>query len=347
VNLALLSYIIIGGIFLHEIFYPVFGGTEFIYSFIMFLISVLLTFKGVKFIANLEFAMTGLLFFVIAIIFVKGLPHIDVMNYSVVAWDNLFLPYGPVFMAIGGMTAIPVVCSLLSHKKENIRSAIFWGTIIPISITIIFVLTIVGVSGSGTSSDSLVGLQGNLGNGVLIIALVFGLVSVITSLIMFVEATKEIYWWDLGMTKNHAWFLSVTIPFVLYLFGINNLTSVVSLSGAVIGGIVSIVYILLILQVKKNAQQESIIKIKIGHKSAFALFLLFIFGFASIFEYVDMKTILLSSFLLFFYLYSLIKSDKNNSNIYYELLETGKKASLVFIFIFFIALTFGVFSMIV
>ncbi|MDA3839542.1 MAG: amino acid permease [Patescibacteria group bacterium] len=346
-NLAILSFIIIGGIFLSEIFSPAFGGSAFVYSFIMYIFSIALTYKGIKFIAKLEFAMTILLFVVIGIIFFAGLPHVDITNYTVISWKNILLPYGAVFMAIGGMTAIPTVCSLLSHKKSNIRSAIFWGTVIPMLITILFVLTIVGVSGASASADALAGLQGRLGSGVLIISLIFGLISVITSLVMFVEATKEIYWWDLGISKKHAWELSVGVPFVLFLFGINNLTSVVSLSGAVIGGVVSIIYILLILRVKAKPQQKSVIEIKINHGISFALFVLFVLGFVSVFEYVDLRTIALSSFVFFFYLYSLIRSDKNNTSIYQELLETGKQTSLVFVIIFFIVLSLGVFSVII
>ena len=196
-NLTILSYLIIGGIFLNKLFASSLGGTEFLYSVLMFFLAALLTFKGVKFIAKTELAMSVIFFVVIGIIVYKGFPHIALSNYQTIDWNNFLLPYGPIFMAIGGMTAIPTVCTLLSHKKENIRSAIFWGTIIPIIITILFVLSVVGVSGPATSPDSIVGLSGVLGGGVLLIALVFGLVSIVTSLIMFVEATREIYWWYL------------------------------------------------------------------------------------------------------------------------------------------------------
>jgi len=346
-NLTILSYLIIGGIFLNKLLSPVFGGTEFVYSVSMFFLAAILTFRGVKFIAKTELAMSAIFFMVIGIIVFRGFPHIEPLNYQTIDWSNFFLPYGPIFMAIGGMTAIPTVCTLLSHKKENIRSAIFWGTLIPIIITILFVITVVGVSGSATSPDSIVGLSGVLGNNVLLVSLIFGLVSIITSLIIFVEATREIYWWDLGIDKTHAWVFSLVIPFFLFLLGVNNLTTVVSLSGAVIGGIVSIIYIFLILKVKKNKQQESIITVRINNQIAFGLIVLFILGFISVLEYVDIKTLGTISFVLFFYLYSLIKSDKHDSSIYFELFETGKRTVYFFFLIFVLALTFGVFSVVI
>jgi len=208
-NLTILSYLIIGGIFLHKLLNPAFGGGVFVYSLLMFLLAGILTFKGVKFIAKTEFLMSSLFFIVIAVIIFKGFPFIDLSNYKSIDWSNFFLPYGPIFMAIGGMTAIPTVCTLLSHKKENIRSAIFWGTLLPIIITILFVLSVVGVSGSLTTPDSLVGLANTLGGPVLLMALIFGLVSVITSMIIFVEATKEVYWWDMKMNKTHSWAISL------------------------------------------------------------------------------------------------------------------------------------------
>lgn len=345
-NLSLLAYLLIGGIFLHEIFFPAFGGNVFFYTFLMFLLAGALTFKGIKMIANLELSMTGLLFLVIGIIVYKGFPHIVLENYSAVSWNNFFLPYGPIFMAIGGMTAIPTVCSLLTHKKSNIRSAIFWGTTLSVVVVAIFVLTVLGVSGSNTTADSLTGLHGSLGNGVLLLTLAFGLISIITSLMMTVEATKEIYWLDLKISKIHSWALSLFVPFVLFLVGINNLTSVVSLSGAVVGGVVGVVYLLLILKVKEKAQLNSLIKIKINSNIAFALSFLFLLGFFNVFEFVSLKTVLLTSFVLFFYLYALIRSDKNNTTIYRELLETGRQTSLIFLAIFVVVLFVGVFSLI-
>lgn len=347
VNLTILSYLIIGGSFLHNLFSPAFGGNVFFYSFLMFLLAGALTYKGVKMIANVELILTSLLFLVIFIIVFKGFPFISLDNYSSINWGNFFLPFGPIFMAIGGMTAIPTVCSLLAHKKENIRSAIFWGTIIPLFLVTIFVLTVVGVTGLNTSEESLAGLGSSLGSGVLAIALIFGLISIITSLIITVEATKEIYWFDLGINKNHAWILSLVIPFFLFLVGVNGLTTVVALSGAVVGGIVSIVYLLLILKVKQNPQKKPAISVFINIKIATILSALFLLGFFSVLEYVGLKTIVSLSLVMAFYLYALIRSDKNNTSIYRELLEAIKKASLMLLFIFLLALSFGVFSVIV
>jgi len=345
-NLTMLSYLIIGGIFLDKVLSPAFGGNPFVYTILMFFIAAGLTFRGLKFIAKTELAMSGILFLVIAIITISGFPHIDISNYQVIDWTNFFLPYGPVFMAIGGMTAVPTVCSLLAHKKSSIKSAIKWGTVIPAFISIVFVFTVVGVSGSLTSPDSLVGLSGVFSNNILLIALIFGLVSIITSYIMFIEATKEVYWWDLRINKTESWALTMTMPMVLFLLGINNLTSVVSLSGAIIGGMVSIIYILLILKVKQKPERPSIINVKINRQIAISLIVLFFLGFLSVLEYIEVHNLLVIFLVLFFYMYSLIKSDKNNSSIYLELLDTAKKTGLVFLFVFVIVLTYGVVSLV-
>ena len=144
-----------------------------------------------------------------------------------------------------------------------------------------------------------------------------------------------------------SWVLAILIPFSLFLLGINNLISVVTLSGATVGGVVSIIYILLILRVKENPQKNSVIKVRINRKLGAFLSVLFTLGFFTVFEYVSLQTVLVTSFVLFFYIYALIRSDKNNTSIYRELLFTSRKTGIILFFIFLIILTFSVFSIII
>ena len=139
--------IIVGGIFLHGLLYPLFGGNVFIYSIILFTLEALIVLFGLRLIASVELLMTGLLVFIVGLIVWQGWSNINISNYYLVNFSNIFLPYGPIFFAVGGSAAIPEVCKLLAHKKENIKSAIAWGTFIPVVIMLIFVIVIMGIMG--------------------------------------------------------------------------------------------------------------------------------------------------------------------------------------------------------
>ncbi len=275
---ALLAYIIVGGIFLHELLSPMLGGSIFIYSIILFILETLIVLFGLKLIASVELIMTGLFILVVGLIAWRGWSYVDINNFNLINWPNVFLPYGPIFFAVGGGTAIPGVCKLLAHKKENIKSAIAWGTFIPVVIMLIFIILIVGITGFNTSPDTLVGLHLVLSDGVITFALIFGLLAVITSFLVIAQAMREMYWWDFGINKNVAWILACFIPFLFYLVGFSNLTKVIGLTGAVTGGLAGIVLIWLVFQVKKRKEQIPIISNKLSKPLAYILSSLFVLG---------------------------------------------------------------------
>jgi len=275
---ALLAYIIVGGIFLHELLSPLLGGDIFTYLTVLFILQSTVVLFGLKLIAGAELIMSSLLILVVSLIVWRGWDYISLSNYDLIIWHNIFLPYGPIFFAVGGGAAIPEVCKLLAHKKENIKSAIAWGTAIPIIVMLIFVTVIVGITGANTSADTLIGLHLVLSDGVITFALIFGLLTVATSFLVIAQAMREIYWWDLKINRNFAWLLACGVPYLLYLCGIHNLTRVVSLTGAVTGGLIGIILIWLIFKVKRKREQISIINNKLNKPLAYGLSLLFVLG---------------------------------------------------------------------
>ena len=275
---SILAYIIVGGLFLHQLLNPIFGGSLVFYASILFLLEVLIVYFGIKLIAGTEFIMTALLILIIGLISWKGLGYIKLDNYVLVNWQHMFLPYGPIFFAVSGMAAIPEVCKLLSKEKKKIKSAIALGTYLSAALMLIFILVIVGISGDSTTPDTLSGLGQIFGPGIVNIALAFGLLAVITSIICTTQASREVFWWDLKLNKNLSLVLAGIIPFLAYLFGVRNITQVVSLTGAVSGGILGIVVIYLVFKIKQKCECDSVIKNKITGLTGFGLSLLFILG---------------------------------------------------------------------
>lgn len=275
---SVLAYIIVGGIFLNQLLYPYFGGSVFLYSTVIFSFVSLIVFFDIKMIAGTEFILTSLMVAAIGLIAWRGFGHIKLENYNFVEWKNVFLPYGPIFFAVGGGAAIPEVCRLLSKQKEKIKSAIAWGTFIPAALTMIFVLVILGITGNNTSADTLSGLGMVLKNGVMVFSLIFGLLAIITSYIVMSQAIEEIYQWDFGFKNKRAWFLACFVPYFLYLIGWTDLIKIISFTGAVTGGLSGIILIWLVFKVKAKPEKISCVKCQLNLPLAYILSSLFVLG---------------------------------------------------------------------
>ena len=102
---------------------------------------------------------------------------------------------------------------------------------------IIFVLVVVGVTGINTTQEALIGLQQILGPKVMFIGLIFGIFSLITSFLTIGLNIKKIFWYDYKINKHLAWALACFVPLLAFLFGMRNFIDVVSIVGAVLGGI--------------------------------------------------------------------------------------------------------------
>jgi tyrosine-specific transport protein len=275
---TLLIYTILGGTFLYGIFNSMFGGSIFFYTAILFLLESFIVLVGLKLIAKSEMVFTSLIVVVIMIILYKSWGSLEVANYHLIDPASIFLPYGPIFLAVGGQAAIPEVCRFLKNEKRKIKSAIAWGTILPGIITAVFALIVVGITGEHTTPDALVGLKRYFSNGVITSTLFLGLLTVTTSFIIISQSLREVYWWDMGMNKNWAWGLACGVPFLLYALGLRDLTAVVGVTGSIVGGIFGIILIALLFTVKKKRKIKPVLQNKINKPMAYTLSLFFIFG---------------------------------------------------------------------
>lgn len=275
---AILAYIIIGGIFLNELLGEKFGGGILLYTTILFIVESFIVLFGLKLISKMEVYMTTLLVFVVGVIIYKAGSHIDVANYTSANLALAALPYGPIFFAVGGGSAVPEVCRLLAGDKKKIKSAILVGIVVPIFIIFAFVTAIIGVTGVNTTPDTLVGLNVVLGDELVQIALVFGVLAIVTSFLTIAQGQREIYWWDLKMDKTFAWALACGAPYLLFIAGIQDLTKVVSVTGAVSGGLVGVLLLMIALKVKKKRDRKPVFENRMNLWIAIVLSLAFIFG---------------------------------------------------------------------
>lgn len=275
---ALIAYIIITGIFLNQLLGQYFGGSEFLYATLLFIIEAIIVLFGIKMIAKAELFMAALLLLVVLFITIKGWPAIQFSNYEMIDWKYFLLPYGAMLFAIDGGGSLPIVVKLLRKHKESVKNVVRIGTALPILVIIVFILVIIGISGTGTTPDGLVGIKNVLDDGVIFFSLIFGVLTMITSFLLVAESIKEMLWWDFKVNKYTAWALAVFLPYILYLIGIKNLTNVISFAGAIAGGLCAIMLILIFIKLKEAKGKLALFKYRPGKLILYFLISLFTAG---------------------------------------------------------------------
>ncbi len=90
---TVLAYIIIGGEFLEELFSPIIGGGNLLYSFIYFAAGAIIILAGIKATSFVMFSGLILFFLILIGIFVRGFPFLEIGNvYSPIgSGADLFL----------------------------------------------------------------------------------------------------------------------------------------------------------------------------------------------------------------------------------------------------------------
>ncbi len=249
---SILAYMIVGGTFLHVLLSPYLGGEVFTYqlAWIAFVASVV--YVGLKLVARIGFVTTtGVAAAMLTIIGV-GLPHVHPGAYVPPALPDYALPYGVVLFSLGGLPAILEMEDVLKGKHKYYRLAIVTGTVIAAVLTAAFGFVIWGVTGPNTTQDGVVGLRLTLGNRILALTAVFGVLAVTTACLSVATNLKNTIRYDYKTSKFVAWLVTLGVPFGVFLSGAKNFVSVISFSGAVFGGITAVLVALLYVAVTKK-----------------------------------------------------------------------------------------------
>ncbi len=282
---GILAYIIVGGGFLGSILIPILGGTELLYILIFFAIGAFLIYVGIKSIAQTELVLLVSFFIVLGLIFYKGLSVINLNNLMVFDIKYLFLPYGAVFFSLSGASMVPEVKELLIYKGKNLKRVIIIATLIAAFISLFFTFIILGITGSETTPEAINGLNNYLGNGVVILALLFGILATFTSFLTVGLTLKKMLWYDFKVNKNLSWFIVCFLPLALYLFGFNDFIKIISLSGGVLLATSAILMILIYFKAKKEGDVEPGYTMNLPKFFVYFLVLFFIIG--AIYELIN------------------------------------------------------------
>jgi amino acid permease len=272
--LANLAYLIVGGSFLKELFQPVFDQPESFWVLIYFLLGIIFVFFDISLIKQIEFL--GLLgfFLVLFLIFLENFKKIN-LNYLFPSPDfsQIFLPYGAILFSLWGADLIPEVEEMLGNKKELLKRIVPLSILISALIYIFFIYLILGISGEKVSQNSLSGLKEVLGHTLSVsLLLIFGILATFTSFVALSLNLKKIFWYDLKLHKNFAFFLSSFPALFLYFLGIKNFISVIGFVGAVTLAINGI--FILAIKYKIKSQKTKIENQKFRKSEKILIFLL-------------------------------------------------------------------------
>ena len=271
---AMLAYLIGEG----KVLAALTGGNPFIYSLIFFAFASLLVYLGLVIIKETEFLLTIAILFIVVVISFWGIKDLNWANLAVFDASKLLIPYGVIFFSIGGASAVPQLRRVLKGRENLVKKSIIIGTSIPFIVYLVFTIIVVGVAGSRITEVATIGLGDVMGRPMLIFANLFAFFTMATSFLTLGLALKNTYRFDFNFNRNLAWFLTISIPLIVFLLGLNNFVKVMGTVGAIGGGIEGILIGLMYLKVADKKERQPEYQLSKSPLIVFLLSLIFVGG---------------------------------------------------------------------
>ena len=287
---ALVAYIIKVGEFLNALLNPWLGGTSLLYSIFFFIFSFMIIYEGIKLVERSEVLMVLSILIILVIIAFIAIPNINTNNLINININNFFIPYGVVLFAFLATPAIPLMNEELKNNKKYLKKAIIIGSLIPLIVYALFALIIVGVTGINTTDGSILGLATILGNKMLILGSIFGILTMATSFIAVSYAITSMYHFDYKLQKKMSSILACFIPMIAALLVIssnvkNAFFIVLDITGSFGGSLTGILIILIWWKAKKSGDRKP--EYTLSHLKIISLLLILMFIIGVIFKFYE------------------------------------------------------------
>lgn len=256
--LTLVVYLILGGQFL-KILFPSFS--PFAAAAIFWFVAVVSLFAKERRSISLEAWGIVLMAAAIVFIFFSSRPEGAFARLAPVDLKNFFLPFGAIFLALAGWTAIEPVYDIEEKSKKGLAVfgqpylAIVCGTVLTALFYVMFVLGILG-SVPAVTPDTISALAGWPRFKLAIVA-VLGLFALWTSYLPIGLEIKNSLESDLNWKPRQGVLVAAVLPLFLFFSGINNFLKVIGLVGGVFVGLQ---YLLIVLVGKKILRPRGVKK---------------------------------------------------------------------------------------
>jgi len=249
---TLLAYIIIGGNFLKIIFSPFSNLSSFRFGIIFWLVLIYFVFRGIKIVAPIEIFTNSAFFIIIFIVFSFLLPKLNFQNFDLINLRNFFLPYGVIMFSLTGFAAMPEMADILKTpgERKSFKKVIIVSSIASIVLYLFFSLAVFGVSGKMTSKEALSGLVPFLGQKIIILGALFGLITIADSFLMVCLYFRNSLVYDYHLSKITASSIASFLPLILFL-KFQDFILIIGFVGTILGTIEGIITLLIFIKAKK------------------------------------------------------------------------------------------------
>ena len=250
---ALLAYIVGEG----QALAALFGGSPVAWSVVFWSVAGVIVWRGLQTIKSVEKVLSVIVMSIICGLSLYLLKDFKLANWVYSDLSKIFLPYGVILFALNGTPAIIEAHALLPRSQKHFRKAVIIGSLIPVAIYALFALAVAGATGLGTSEVATIGLGEKFGSGVLILGNVFAVLAMAGGFIGSGIALKQNFVWDNKINKILAEFLVISVPILLFVAGIRQFISILSVAGGVFIGIEALVLTIVCWQARRKGDIDA------------------------------------------------------------------------------------------
>ena len=267
---------------LGQVLQAIFGGSAFVNSLIFFAVGAAFVYFDLKLVKKAELYLNIFVIAIIGLIIAICFFNLDPSNLvsKPLSITNLFIPYGVIFFAFIGASAVPAMEVEIRQNKKMLKKAIIIGTLIPLVVYFLFMIAAVGATGINTTEIASIGLGQKMGEFMVILGNLFPIFTMSTSFFILGLALKWMFHYDYKMPNFWAWLITCFVPLGLFIAGARSFIQVIGITGAVAGGIEGILLVAIAKSAKKKGQVEPEYRIGLPLILEILLIILFAAGIA-------------------------------------------------------------------
>jgi|GEM_PF-1676842 len=228
---SLLAYVLAVSVFVRAVL-P--GDTNYFWPIILFFTAVtcIILSDGIKNLGRIEFILSGIMCLAFIYVFVASKSYwMEVPNN----WGNMVLPYGVIWFALTGESAIPIAVKILGGEKRKIFKIIWLAYVFIALVTILFFIGALKTGGIKIGPDPFVAMGQKMGVWLKYAGSGIGLFAIVTSHWVLSAYLKRILILDIKINPLLSWFLVVFIPLIMILLGASNFVHIIGWVGVVAG----------------------------------------------------------------------------------------------------------------
>jgi len=230
------------------------GGSALVYGIIVFLSLAITIYFGINIIENAEKLLVTTMIATILLICLQTAAFIKTENLTTISYAPILSSFSVIFFAYLGSVSVIEAKQILGRKRGLLKKVIIIGAGIPIILYVLFAFFVVGVAGMNTTEVATVGLGMMTSKNIIFIGNILAILTMSTSFISLGFCLKDTFRLDFKLNRNIAWIMTITIPLAIILFQFAGFIKAISIAGALEGGILSTLIVLIALKSKEKSE---------------------------------------------------------------------------------------------